>query len=159
MKKRGTYTAALLQGITTPNHDDDIIELTPATNTILVITEIVVGFWIAGNDDQHDTIMLQCQLVRGQTGGSGSALTPQPIDPGFPAYSGTARFNVSTGTGGTILRIVGFASNRSSRRMLAPENRLIIPGGSRFNLKVAELPELVTNTNYTASCRFQEWQT
>ena len=115
----------------------DLMRISVATNKIAILHEVVVT-----QDQSEVSEQLPFQIHRASTDGTGTSVTPEKLDPGDAAFSGTAVVNLTVDT-----TISGLLLHRESQNVLngwtftpTPEGRIVIPGGGRVVIRLDAAP-------------------
>jgi len=132
----------------------DLLRLSAAADTVLRIHEVKVTQETDAGDAESEQLAIQLQ--RSSTTGTGTAATPEALDPGLAAASATAVVDLTADT-----TISGAPLHREAQNVMAgwhwlftPEMRPVIGGQGHFVVRLDQAP--ADSITMSLTCVFEE---
>lgn len=131
----------------------DVMDIKSAAAAVTIIHSVFVGQSTRKGDAQAE--MWRMSISRYGTAGTGTAITPSPLDPGYAAYGGTVRKHSATGAT-TLTELVSEAMNVQVGWWWkpAPEGRIILGGGDGIVVRLESTP--IANSKVDATVVLEE---
>jgi hypothetical protein len=126
----------------------DLFEIVAPADAAVVLHEVSVG-----QESDTDSEQLSFSIQRaGSSGSGGSAVTPQPMEGGMPAFGGTVEANNTTRAGTlTMLHIDAASVINGWHYLPTPETRIVVSPAERIiiGLETAPADELTMHGTVT----------
>ena len=136
--------------LTTVTAANTLVEIGAAANTVLSIVRIKLTQSTSETDDSA-LISWGTYTVTG----TGTTVTPNPLDEGDAAYSGTAKDNHTSdiGTGEVIMGQEGISLLAGMEKIFLPGSRPVVPGARFFAIN---LDSAITSVTLVYEIEFDE---